>query len=208
MDIKEKLKALRSLEVLPESEQSKLDIKSVKLGGFIELNNDTWKVVNYFSYLDVKWTNFAKRKKDYWVIELEILSLTTGEKTFIEWEVDDELEISVIDSLIKMRDIQFNKKALTRSDISYIEDEEEGEVIVNGTTYHYSDDDSSASLFYSNEQDAKNKSNASSIRMYEFESDDEECLTIEMWHDNEEKAGREAFISHAIKTNDIKILQK
>ena len=208
MDIKDQFKALRTLEVLPESEQRKLDIKSVKLGGFIELNNDIWKVINHYSYLDVKWANFAKRKKDYWMIELGLLSLTTGKKTCVEWKIDDELEISLTDSFIKIRDIQFNNKSLTRSDIDFIEDEEEGQVKINGAIYHYSDDDTWAGLFYKTEQDAKTKVNGSPLKVYEFESDKEEYLSIEMWHDKNEKAEREAYVSHSIKTTDIKVLQQ
>ncbi len=206
-DIKQQLQAIRSLEVLPKQERQKLDITSVKKGGFIELNNDTWQIINYYSYLDVKWEDFSPRKKDYWVIELELYSLTKGIKTFVEWEIDDELELCLIDASIKLRDIQFEGKSLTRKNLAYIEDEEEGEVNYKGTKYFYSDDDTWAGLFFKMPEDAKTKSNAIPLRMYEFESDDGQYLSIESWHENEDKAEREAFISHSIKSTDIQVLQ-
>ncbi len=206
-DLKQQLQAIRSLEVLPMEESQKLDITSVKKGGFIELNNDTWQITNYYSYLDVKWKDFSQRKKDYWVIELELYSLTKGTKTFVEWEIDDELEICLTDALIKLRDIQYDGKSLTRKDIAYIEDEEEGEIKYKGAKYFYSDDDTWAGLFFKNANDAKNKTNSIPLRMYEFESDDGQYLSIESWHENEDKAEREAFVSHSIKSTDIRVLQ-
>jgi len=206
-DLKQQLQAIRSLEVLPKQEAQKLDVTHVKKGGFIELNNDTWQIVNYYSYLDVKWDNFSPRKKDYWVIELELYSLTKGIKTFVEWEIDDELEICLTDALITLRDIQYEGKALTRKNLAYIEDEEEGEVDYKGTKYFYSDDDTWAGLFFKNADDAKNKSNSIPLRMYEFESDDGHYLSIESWHENEDKSEREAFVSHSIKSKDIQVLQ-
>ena len=206
-DLKEQLNAIRALEILPANERQKLDITSVKLGGFIELNNDTWKIINYYSYLDVKWKDFSPRKKDYWVIELELYSLTKGTKTFVEWEVDDELEICLTDRAIKIRDIQYDGRSLTRKNLAYIEDEEEGEIEFAGTKYFYSDDDTWAGLFYRNAKDAKNKTDSIPLRVYEFESNDEKYLSIESWEENEDRSEREAFISHSIKSKDIQVLQ-
>ncbi|PCI71902.1 MAG: hypothetical protein COB38_04990 [Gammaproteobacteria bacterium] len=207
-DLKQQLQAIRSLEVLPLQESQKLDITSIKKGGFIELNNDTWQIVNYYSYLDVKWKDFSPRKKDYWVIELELYSLTKGIKTFVEWEIDDELEVCLTDASIKLRDIKYEGKSLSRKDLAYIEDEEEGEVKFAGTKYFYSDDDTWAGLFFKSAEDAKAKTNSTPLRVYEFESDDGQYLTIESWHGNEDKVEREAFVSHSIKSKDIQVLQK
>lgn len=206
-DLRQQLQAIRTLEVLPMLERQKLDITHVKNGGFIELNNDTWKIINYYSYLDVKWKDFTQRKKDYWVIELELYSLTSGIKTFVEWEVDDELEVCLTDVSIKLRDIQFEGRSITRKDLDLIEDEEDGEIKYKGTQYFYSDDDTWAGLFFRCAEDAKSKSNAIPLRIYEFESEDGQYLSIESWHENEDKAEREAFVSHAIKSKDIQVLQ-
>ncbi|MFT6732754.1 MAG: hypothetical protein ACJAS9_000936 [Polaribacter sp.] len=207
IDLKQQLQAIRSLEILPKEASQKIDITSVKMGGFIDLNNDTWQIINYYSYLDVKWDDFSPRKKDYWIIELELYSLTRGIKTFVEWEIDDELEVCLTDASIKLRDIQLDGKPLSKKDLAYIVDEEEGEVIYKGTKYFYSDDETWAGLFFRNALDAKNKSNSIPLRMYEFESDDSQYLSVESWHENEDKVEREAFVSHSIKSKDIQVLQ-
>ena len=62
-DLKQQLQAIRSLEVLSKQEGQKFDVTDVKKGGFIELNDDTWQIINYYSYLDVKWDDFQHVKK-------------------------------------------------------------------------------------------------------------------------------------------------
>ena len=204
IDVTSRLAAIRGLNPLPVADQKKQDIKSVLVGGYIELDDQTWRVAKVYYYLDVKWDNFKPRKKDYWVTELELYSLETGAKRFVEWEVDDELEICQTDSLVKMREITFENKTLSRDDLDYIADEEEGTVSYKNTDYHYSEDDTWAGLFMKE----KGSKARTPMRAYEFESDDGSHLTIETWHeDDDERPDREAFISHQINNNAITVLQ-
>lgn len=199
-----RLAAIRELNPLPNDKQKSLDITAIKKGGFLELDNQTWQVANVFQYLDVKWGNFKRRKSDYWMTELELFSLNTGETRYLEWEFDDELEICQSDALVKMRDIQFNGKTLSRADLEYIADEEEGEVSYKGQRYAYSEADSWAGLFMKSRDDK----NGTPMRTYEFEADNEKCLSIETWHeDDDDRPEREAFLSHQINANQISILQ-
>ena len=203
-DVATRLAAIRGLAPLPSAEQKKLDIRNLKEGGYIELDSQTWKVTNVFLYLDVKWDNFKPRKKDYWVTELELFSLETGESMYVEWEIDDELEVCQTDALVKMRDIKFEGKALTRDALDYIADEEEGAVSYNGVDYFYSEDDTWAGLFTKE----KGSKDGVPMRAYEFESDNDTSLTIEAWHEeDDERPQREAFISHQIKSNAVSVLQ-
>lgn len=203
-DVATRLAAIRGLNPLPSIEKNKLDITNLKKGGYLELDRQTWKVTNIYLYLDVKWDNFKPRKKDYWVTELELFSLETGKTIYIEWEVDDELEVCQTDSLVKMRDIKFNGKSLSRADLDYIADEEEGTVSYNDTDYAYSEDDTWAGRFIK----ANGSKDGIPMRAYEFESDDDTFLTIETWHeDDDERPDREAFTSHQINSKTISILQ-
>lgn len=204
-DVTHRLAAIRGLNPLSSSEQAKLNIKALKKGGYLELNDQTWKVNNIFLYLDVKWDNFKPRKKDYWVTELELFSLETGETIYVEWEFDDELEVSQTDALVKMRDIKFEGKSLSRKDLEYIADEEEGDVTYNDVTYYYSEEDTWAGRFIK----ANGSKDGIPMRSYEFESEDEKTfLTIETWHeDDDERPQREAFISHEISSKSINVLQ-
>jgi len=201
----ERLLAIRGLEPISNEARAKLDVTNVGKGGYIELANQTWKVTNVFYYLDVHWSSFKRRKKDYWVCELELFSLNTGEISHIEWEKDDSLEVSQTDCEIKLRDILFNHISIKRGDLDFIADEEEGVVLCNGINYSYIEDDTWAGLFMTSKDD----SNGIPMRAYEFESNDGKCLTIETWHqESDDRPDREAFLSHAISHKDIVVIQQ
>lgn len=203
-NIESRLKAIRGLEPLPEKERASYNITDIKKGGYMELDGETWKVINVFMYLDVKWSNFKPRKNDYWITELELFSLNTGETIYVEWELDDKLEICRTDALVKMRDIQFEGKSLKSSDLEYIADEEEGDVQVNGVRYSYSEDDTWAGLFFK----GRGEKTGVPMRAYEFESSAGKFLTVETWHeDDDERPDREAFLSHSVRGENIAILQ-
>lgn len=204
INVQERLSAIRGLNPLPAAERKKLDIRSLKKGGYLELDGQTWLVQNVYLYLDVKWKDFSRRKKDYWVTELELYSLNTAEVRYIEWEFDDNLEVSQTDSIVHLRDIQYDGRHIKYSDLEEIADEEEGEVIVDGTTFFYVEDDTWAGLFMK----AGGAKEGTPMRAYEFASKSGKYLTIETWHEeDDDRPEREAFISHEIKGNVIKVLQ-
>lgn len=202
LDINKRLKAIRELDLTQKLDPKALKIEQLRLNSFLDLNGETYKVISLSRYLDVKWNGFKKRKSDYWVTELELLNLVSGESTFIEWEVDDEMEINKTISEIKMREIEFKNKPLTRKDLEAIADEEYGEVIFKGKKYHYVEDDTWAALYYRNEN-----SEPLPVRMYAFESDDEKYLTVESWEDGDDKPSREAFLSQSVKPRSVVVLQ-
>ena len=202
--VRERLQAIRGLNPLPVKDRKKLDITHLKKGGYLDFEDQTWQVNNLFFYLDVKWNNFARRKKDYWITELELFSLNTGKTIYLEWEIDDVLEISKTSALLKMREIKFENKPLSRADLEYIADEEAGEVVVDGVPFYYSEDDTWAGLFLK----TRDSKDGVAVRCYEFESDDEQCLTIEAWHEqDEDRPDREAFLSLEVNSHSISVLQ-
>lgn len=215
---KQRLDAIRGLRPVNAAEAPRRQITDVTEGGYIELasqtwglNSQVWQVKRINRYLDVRWKNFAKRAKDYWVHELELFSLNDGKTLFIEWEIDDHLEISITKKEIPMREIHYKGKAIKFSDLLEIAEEEEGEVVVNDgsldahVTFAYSEDETWAARYYSGSSD----SDGDNVRFFEFESaDNQEALTIEAWETHpEDKPEREAFISRSMPASDITVLQ-
>jgi hypothetical protein len=184
-----------------EAFQNNKKIQDCKIGSFLELNSLTYKIDKLNKYLDVKWSSFARRKKEYWVYELTLSCLENASTKFIEWEVDDELEVFETIEELKIRDVRYNDGTLTKSMLEYISDEEEGTVVYKGVKYYYSDDDTWAALFFDCDVD----DDGGQVRFYEFESDDGVSLTIESWVD-EEKTEREAFLSKKVTLSKINIL--
>lgn len=204
MNVQERLTAIRGLNPAPVAERKTFDIRNLKNGGYVDWDDQTWLVQNVYLYLDVKWKDFSKRKKDYWVTELELVSLNTGKVRFVEWEYDDELEVSQTDSTVQLRDIQYDGRSIKHRDLEEIAEEEEGDVVVDGTTYSYVEDDTWAGLFTK----AGGSKEGTPMRAYEFASRKDTYLTIETWHeDDDDRPEREAFISHEIKGSLFEVLQ-
>lgn len=200
--ISQRFAAVRGLSPLPASEALKLDIRDVEKGGYVEIKGATFQVVDVFKYLEVKWSNFKKKKSDYWVYELQLFNVKTGGTCFVEWEVDDELEVCETITEVKLLDIKHNGSPVTTRALAEIAEAEYGEVVCNGTTYHYSEDDTWAALFYRDEEEEPLK-----VKMYEFHSDGGEFLTVEAWDDEDSKPEREAFTSREIASNSVKVIQ-
>ncbi len=204
MTVQQRLAAIRGLNPAPLVERQSFDIRHLKKGGYVDWDGQTWLVQNIYLYLDVKWKNFSRRKKDYWVTELELVSLNSAKVRFVEWEYDDELEVSQTDSTVPLRDIQYNGRAIKHRDLEDIAEEEEGNVVVAGTTYAYVEDDTWAGLFMKPGGSKK----GTPMRAYEFASRKGTYLTIETWHeDDDERPEREAFISHVVNAQLFEVLQ-
>lgn len=201
-DIAARIKSIRGLTALAETLPSTDNIQKLIKGGYLDIKGETYEVVAVSKYLDVKWETFGRRKSDYWVHELELVHCLSGKRLFIEWEVDDELEISESLSQLKLRDILYNDKPINRQALEDIAEEESGQIKVAGTLFHYSEDETWAALYYPESQ-----GEALAVRMYEFESDSDKCVTIELWEDEGSKPEREAFMSTALSSSVVNILQ-
>ncbi len=198
IDVREQLQEIRTLN----NPSNSSNIQELNIGGFVEFDNSTFKIIGVSKYLEVKWNNFKKKKSEYWVTELQLLNLLSGDKSFIEWEFDDELEISKTLSQVKLKDITYEKSQLTRRHLDDIAEEEHGTVQYKGVSYHYSEDDTWAALYY-----PTTGAEPLQVRLYEFGSDNDQYLTIELWEDEDSKPEREAFISMELKKRKLSILQ-
>lgn len=204
---KKLLDAIRGLRPIPENERHNYDITDLKVGGYFRFRNQNWLVLDISRYLDVKWKNFARRKKDDWTVELTIFSLKTGETGYIEYYEDDEVEIYFTEKEIKLRVL-----GITRSDLADIEDEEEGTIHFEGVSFDYSDNETSANLYfagYMNGDEDRSPEDADKVRFYEFEAANGNCITIEAWVEDatDDRPDREAYLSSEVNTSDIVVLQ-
>lgn len=200
--VAQRLDAIRGLDLSAGAAHASPTLQELREGGYLDINGVTYRVDRLFRYLDVKWSSFKKRKHDYWVIELALFNVLTGQKQYLEWEVDDEIEISETLREVRLAQITVGGRALTRHDLEAIADEEAGTVTVAGVNYDYSEDDTWAALFY-REDDAE----PLPVRMYEFVSGSGEGLTIEAWVDEDDKPEREAFISRSVPLSAVTTLQ-
>ena len=194
-----KMDAIRGLKPMPASQQDNYSITDLLVGGYLNIQGENWLVLGKARYVEVKWSNFKPKSSEDTTFELTILSLKTGEIKYIEYYVDDDVEIFITDKEVKLSEL-----GLSRSELEYISDEEEGSVRFDGHTFDYSDNETMAALYFRDEL-----SEGIPVRFYEFEAQNGLCLTAEAWYDDvhDERPDREAFISREVSSSDITILQ-
>lgn len=192
-------------EVLPPSQRPSLTIKDAKKGSYLSVKGETCFVEEVATYTEVKWDSFSKKKQDYLITELTLFNISTGEKLYVEWEEDDDIECCITTKELSLRDFKYDGVTASREIVEEIADEEEGELLhtPSGKAFYYSEDDTYAALYNSD------KYTDIPVRMYEFESDNGDYLTIEFWYDDNEdiKPSKEAYLSKDLDIHDIGILK-
>lgn len=179
--------ALRTLRnPIEVSEQYRFTLTDVRKNGFITLDGTLYLIQDIFDYEERN-----KQGKTVWKWkELELFGIENGEIRYLEYEMDDGLEISLTDRELKLREI-----GVTIQQIRSIADEEEGKILFNGNTYYYEDDYKAYFIKDGEEQE---------VTLYEFESENGQYITIEGW--GEENDEYEAFLSLPIKEHSIVLI--
>ncbi|MDD3597449.1 DUF4178 domain-containing protein [Sulfuricurvum sp.] len=165
------------------SEQHRFALTDLKKHGFLDLEGTLYLVQDFFLY-----EKRNKQGKTVWKWnELELFGIENGDIRYLEYEVDDGLEISLTYKELKLREL-----GTTMEKIRSIADREDGKIIFNDTTYYYDDD--YKVYFVKNGEEHE-------VILYEFESENDQFLTIEAW--GEENDDYEIFLSLPIQECSI-----
>jgi hypothetical protein len=178
LEFNKRFDELRTLVPVDRDQRHKLKLTDLKKGSFIMFNGSVCKVVDEYTY---------RYKKEKWG-ELQLMSVDDEKIFYLEIEEDDVVEVFLTDKEIKLRDINISK-----SDIDDIVDEEEA-IKYNGVKYWYEDD---YKVGFSRVGDTDEEN----CYLYEFESENDEYLTIEKWDNS-----YEVFISRQIDPKAIEII--
>lgn len=194
------------VSVIPEDQRHALSVKDVLIGGVIRLSGEVFVVKGTATYTETKNSYKAMPKgKAYVATELVLFSLKTGETRYIEWGIDDELEVSFTERKIARSELG---RSLTYDDGEVVDlddaDEivdKEWELVFKGRTYHYADDwpcrykSSDGRDFFA--------------YMYEFEADNGHQLTIEGWSSTgseEDDWEYEVYLSHNVDPASVEVI--
>ncbi len=172
--------------LIPPSARYRYSIEDVKQGGYLRTAGQTLQVVTISKYVE---------KGDSGWHELELYSLSNGDTVYLEWEKDDEIEISLNQPAISLREI-----GKTTEEIEKMSEEDEGSIQYGGRTYHYDDD-------YPATYVRGGTGQGEPVYTYDFETPDERwCLSVEEWGD--EKAGYEyeVYVSEYLEADAIEVL--
>ncbi|MCK5019757.1 MAG: hypothetical protein KAS32_22050 [Candidatus Peribacteraceae bacterium] len=190
----EQFKEIRQIESPIElNDRCHMELKQVKEGGCLRIDGFTYRVQEVGRYEE-------KEDGGTWVwYELKLYCLETGQTVDLEWEFDDEYEISFTVKKLKKKDIKYDDgSAFVMGDVEEAIEEEE-DLVVSGKIFEY-DDDSETTYFRNNGDKGE------FVRLYDFKSTStDEGLTIEEWGT---KGSYEyiAFVSRPVKARDIEII--
>jgi len=186
MRTQKSFKELRSVGLpILNKDRFNFDITNLKIGSFVKINKAYCVVKNIFTYKD----------SDSSWFELELFSILTAETIFIEYEVDDIIEIFITTDVIKMRDLP-----VSFDDIEEISEEEDGEFDYKGETFYYEDD--YKAKFYRTPESKKEK-----VYFYEFENDaSTKFLTVEEWGNDSDGYEYKAYISKKLDSSSLEVI--
>jgi hypothetical protein len=195
----EEIRRVNPAQLLIPQNRSKYSIRDVGIGGVLRFNKKTCRVTAISVYQETD--DSFRRKKQYFVTELTLFCLETGETHYIEWEIDDQLEVCFTIRELAAKELKYdNQEPVSFDDIDEMADEEET-LVFNGQTFDY-DDDVSAIWRASDGRNA-------CVFMVDFGNDRTGWITIEGWSDDGDENGDweyQAFQSVSIAPTSIEIL--
>ncbi len=114
---------------LPPGERHNITVEDLRPNGFVTVRGTTYKVTRRHRYVE----NY--KQKTWTSYELELVSLTDDSRTWLEFEDDDGLQIS-----LSTKEQSLSTVGVTEDQIKEWVDEEEGGFRFEGRTYEYDDD--------------------------------------------------------------------
>ncbi len=188
-------------KVVPLADRHNYSVEDLKINGIFCLDNSTYMVLDAGEYRETS-DDYKKFKKDRWQ-ELKCYCLDTGTNHNLEFESDDELEVSITMGEINF-DIQYengNQVLRNTDDLDEIADKEE-KIIHNGIQYAYEDDYAAKYSHADFSKDAETEN----AYFYEFIAKDNSQLTIEVWIDTDGKEEFQVFLSKEVDSEGIEII--
>ena len=189
--------AVRAMpEPLAARERYKHGIEDLGVGSFFRIGGELRHVVSISEY---------REKSSKWH-ELGVFGVETGETTYVEWEKDDEVEISLSGPELSLSDI-----GVTSDEVEEMSERDEGTISYDGRKYHY-DDDYGATYHRAKDGPGKGKGRkkggeAEKVYFYDFETKDEKwCLTVEEWGDKSEGYEYSVFVSEYYEPDAVEVL--
>jgi len=194
------IRQLSAKMLVPEEDRWKLSIKALVVGGFLRFEDKTWTVQragNYFEFSD----NFKQKKKYNWN-EIRLFCIETGETKNIEWEIDDEIEITITTHELDFRALRDDEgEEIDEDDLDEMSDKQ-WSIFFQDKEFRY-DDDYAAKYYRDFVIEDGEK-----VYLYDFKSDDNRIITIEEWDSGSGKESYEIYISRIASADEFEILAK
>ena len=178
--------AIRAMpDPIPARERYRHTIEDVVVGAYLRVGREIHRIES---------ANLYREKGSQWT-ELELLGLESGETVWVEWEKDDEVEVSV-----SGRELSLSDLGVSSDQVEEMSEAESGRISFEGKSFHYDDD--YGAQFHRDGGDASEP-----VYFYDFETPDERfCLSVEEWGSAADGYEYVAFVSEYIEPDTIEIV--
>jgi len=191
------IRTLAPDKVLSKEEQTRLTIMDAGVGDCFTCFGRTYFIQEINKYQEAG-EDYSKLK-DYFVTELTCLCLETGTVGHFEWEIDDELEVSITLEQTKFKRLTDDEgRPIDEDDLDQIIEDEDS-IVYAGETFDYDDD--WAAVYRRNGKEEQ-------VYMYEFVNERSSMfLTIEEWQDGDKEAYR-IYTSKPVNPAEVTFISK
>lgn len=167
------IRTLAPDNMLSKEEQTRLTIMDAGVGDCFTCFGSTYIIQEINTYQEAS-EDYSKLM-DYFVTELTCLCLETGIPGYFEWEIDDELEVSIALDQTKFKQLADDGgRPIDEDDLDQIVEDEDS-IVYAGKTFDYDDD--WAAVYRRNGKEEQ-------VYMYEFVNNRSSLfLSIEEWKD-------------------------
>ncbi len=185
--------------IISPQERFKQTVKDIKSEGVFCLNKETYLVLEIGTYTETD--EKYKKALDWKGHELKVFCLETGILHDLEWEEDDELEVSLTLSEVRFSRLQYDDGEAIEPDSDDLDEiaDKGWEIKLQEELFYYKDD--YAAWYVREGSDKREK-----VYFYDFEADDGRELSIEVWILENGKEEFQVFISQEIHPDDIEVI--
>lgn len=184
--------------IAPES-RYQYDVKSLGVGGTFRLDRQTYLVLEMGTYRE---TDDQFQKTLHWTgHEFKTVCLETGAFHNLEWEEDDEIQVSVTAREIRFSALHYDDGESLARDSDDLDEiaEKRWEVVCEGKTYDY-EDDFAAQYLRNGVRKPEN------VYFYEFEARDGDQLSIEVWTSEGGREEFQVYLSRPVAPEEIEVI--
>lgn len=194
------LRSVSPASLVPVDLRWKHTVKDVKKGGVIRFDNTTCIVLGVSEYSETD-ESFRKKAGFSW-FELTLRDLSSGKTLYLEWEEDDEVEVSITKATLAFRDILDDMGSDLDGDDFEDLIEEEDSITYRGSEFRYDDDYHALYKRGGTGRDQK----GDKVSFCDFLSlSGDACVTIERWKDGKDHSF-EIFLSHSLDPRRIEVI--
>ncbi|MBI9086927.1 MAG: DUF4178 domain-containing protein [Desulfobacterales bacterium] len=193
------IRAIDPGTIIAPDNRYRYDVKTLGVGGTFRLDQRTYLVLEMGTYRETD--DQFQKTLDWTGHEFKTVCLETGALHNLEWEEDDEVKVSVTTREIRFSELRYDDGEAVARDSDDLDEiaEKDWEIVHEGKTYDYEDDFAARYIRIGGKK-------PENVYFYEFEAEDGDQLSIEVWTPENGREEFQVFLSRRIVPDEIEVI--